>query len=324
MQLTVLSAADVERCVDMEAAIELVAGAFAALSGGKADVPLRARVAGPAGTTLFMPVRLPGPGGDALATKVVSVFPENPERGLPSVHAAVLVLDPDTGAPAALMEGTRLTALRTGAASGLATRLLARDDSRVLAVFGAGVQARTQIEAVRCVRPIQEVRVVSRRGRSARRLAAELEGVSARGVSDPGQALAGADVVVAATDSPSPVFPGRSVEPGTHVNGVGSFTPRMREVDGDLVARATVVVDSRESARAEAGDLVAAVEEGRIGWDHVRAELGEIVSGARAGRTTPHEVTFFKSVGSAVQDAVVARRVLDEARRLGLGTSVEL
>ncbi|MGD2067100.1 MAG: ornithine cyclodeaminase [Gemmatimonadota bacterium] len=324
MQLTVLSGAEVERCLDMATAIELVAGAFAALSEGRADVPLRARIAGPRGATLFMPVRLPGPGGDAVATKVVSVFPENPDRGRPSVHAAILLLDPDTGAPAALMEGTGLTALRTGAASGVATRLLAREDARVLAVFGAGAQARTQIEAVRCVRSIEEVRVVSRSGRSARRLAAELVGVSARPVSDSRDALAGADVVVAATDSSSPVFAGRSVEPGTHVNGVGSFTPLMREVDGELVARATVVVDSRESARAEAGDLVGAVEEGWIGWDHVHAELGEIVSGARPGRTTPDEVTFFKSVGSAVQDAATARRVLDEARRLGLGTTVEL
>jgi len=325
VQLRVLSGADVEACMGMAEAVDAMAEAFAQLSGGAADVPVRAHLATDAGVSLFMPAWLPE--SRALGAKVVSVFRGNADRGLPAIHGVVLAVDPETGVPSALLDGTRLTALRTGAASGLATRLLAREDARVLAAFGAGVQARTQIEAVRAVRPIAEVRVVSRGGGSARALAGELDqgaaGLRARAVDDPAEALEGADVVVAATTSSTPVFPGAAVGPGTHVNGVGSYTPDMREVDADLVRRARVVVDAREAALEEAGDLIAPHRAGDIDIGALD-ELGEIVLGRARGRADPDEVTFFKSVGSAAQDMVVAARVLDRAREERRGTVVEL
>src|SRR5690606_12939754 len=171
-------------------------------------------------------------------------------------NAVVLLLDADTGLPLALLDGTWLTALRTGAASGLATHLLAREDASVVALFGAGVQARTQLEAVRAVRDIREVRIVSRTAGSAQRLASELDGVAVHVLDDAAAAVRGADIVITATNSTTPVFPGSALEPGAHVNAVGAYTPEMRELDDDAMRRAVVVVDSREAALAEPGDLV--------------------------------------------------------------------
>jgi ornithine cyclodeaminase len=328
MQLTVLSGADVRRCVDMREAIGLMSDAFGALSAGEASVPVRTRIEAERGSTLFMPAYLPG--SQALGAKVVSIFPANVEVGIPALHAAIVAVDPATGAPAALMPGEWITALRTGAASGLATRLLAREDAASLAVFGAGAQARTQIEAVRAVRAIEEVCVVSRSGASAEALAEDLRsGVAgdplpARAVASPEEALAGADIVVAATDSSTPVFPGGAVQEGTHVNGVGSYTTEMREVDTELVRRATVFVDDRAAALAEAGDVVGPMRDGAVGSDVIVAELGELVRGGHAGRRTAEEITFFKSVGVAVQDVVVAGHVLERAKALGLGSVLDL
>lgn len=335
MQLHLISANDLRSVVDMPLAIDAVARAFAQRTRGRARDPLRSSLEVEGGVTLVMPGWVDGmPGNgrggpEGLGTKVVSVFPGNPDLGHPSVTAVVLLVDPATGLPRALVEGTSLTALRTGAASGVATRHLAREDARVLAVFGAGVQARAQIEAIRCVRRIREVRIVSRTGTSAERLAAELqeEGgpLEARAVRDPREALAGADVVVAATDSSVPVFPGEAVEPGTHVNGVGSYTPEMREVDVELVARSTVVVDGREAAWAEAGDLIQAADEGAIERPgHVQADLGEVVLGRHPGRSDSDEITFFKSVGSAIQDVAVAAEALRRAEEAGVGRIVEM
>ncbi len=322
MQVRILSGADVYAAVDMLAAIEAVRGAFTALSTGKATVPLRLALDMPQGTALFMPGYLAEDA--ATAAKIVTVHPGNRSRGLPVIHAVVLVFDPVTGRVRALMDGTHLTALRTGAAGGLAADLLARPDASVVALFGAGVQARTQLEAVRCVRPIREVRIVSRHEASARALADEQDGVDARVVTDPNQAIRGAHIVIAATDSRTPVFDGGRVEPGTHVTGVGSFTPAMREVDTTLVRRARVFVDQREAALSEAGDLAGPIADGAVGVDIVVAEIGEVAAGLVPGRTTEEEITFFKSVGNAVQDVAVAQRVLEAAEREGRGVVVEL
>lgn len=333
MQLRLITGSQLRALVDMPTAIDLMSDAFGALSAGRASMPLRSRVDAAAGATLLMPAFVRAAAADsgepdALAAKIVSVFPGNRERGLPAVHAVVVVLDPETGAPVALVDGETLTALRTGAASGLATRLLARDDASVLAVFGAGAQAPAQIEAVRAVRPIREIRIVSRSGASARALAGRLSdddaSVRVRAVATAEAALEGADVVVAATDSATPVFPGDRVPAGAHVNGVGSFTREMREVDGALVSRAVVVVDDRDAALREAGDLIQAIEEGTIGEDDVRTTLGDLVLGRRPGRTGRDDVTFFKSVGVAIQDVAVAACALRRARRDDVGRVVEL
>ncbi len=329
MKLRVLSAADLRSAIDMPRAIEAMRDAFAALADGRARVPLRLALETEHGVSLFMPAHLMGSGpatgaAERMAVKVVSVNPGNEARGLPAIHGVVLAMDPVTGRPLALMEGGWLTALRTGAVGGLATDLLARPDAGVVALFGAGVQARTQLEAVRCVRDVREVRVVSKGGTSADALVAELDGVEARRVDDPDEALAGADIVIAATSSATPVFDGARVEPGAHVTGVGSYTTQMREVDTELVLRARVVVDQREAVLAEAGDIAGPIADGAVDASVMVAEIGEIVLGRKPARTGPDEVTFFKSVGNAVQDVAVAARVVEAAERDDLGTVVEL
>jgi ornithine cyclodeaminase/alanine dehydrogenase-like protein (mu-crystallin family) len=322
MKMRILSAADVLAAVDMRGAIDAMREAFVALSRGEAVVPLRLALETPGGTALFMPGHLPGLG--ATAAKIVTVHPGNTARGLPVIHAAVLVLDPDTGRALALMDGTRLTALRTGAAGGLAADLLALREASVVALFGSGVQARTQLEAVRCVRPVREVRIVSNDQDSAHALAAEQEGIRVSVVRDRAAALRGAHVVVTATDSRTPVFDGTLVEPGTHVTGVGSYTPAMREVDTALVRRARVFVDQREAALAEAGDLAGPIAEGEVGAGVIVGEIGEVAAGLRPGRTADDQITFFKSVGNAVQDVAIAARVLAAAEREGRGLLVDL
>lgn len=306
----------------MAGAIEAMREAFGQLSAGRARVPQRLSLRSPGGDTLFMPGYLEG--SRALGGKVVSVFPENPGRGLPTVTGLVLLLDEETGRPVLLLDGARLTVLRTGAATGLATDLLARPDASVLALFGAGAQARGQLAGVRAVRDLEEVRVVSRTGASARALAREISGVPTRVVDEPRRAVEGADLVVTATDSAAPVFPAEAIAPGTHVNAIGSYRPDTREIEAGLVARATVVVDTREAALEEAGDLLLAIEEDAFSPGSIHAELGEIVNGERPGRTSDREVTLFKSVGSAAQDLALAARVRQAAEARGLGTRLEL
>jgi len=306
----------------MPAAIDAMRDAFSTLSAGDATVPVRLGLETEYGVSLFMPAYMK-PSGQAGA-KVVSVNPGNADMDLPVIHAVVLVLDPVTGRALALMDGTWLTALRTGAIGGLAADLLAREDASVVALFGAGVQARTQLEAVRCVRDIREVRIVSPSGSSADQLASELEGVDARRVDDPNDAIAGADIVIGATSSSTPVFDGHRVEPGTHVTGVGSFTTEMREVDTELIMRARVVVDQRDAILEEAGDIVGPIRDGAVDESVMSAEIGEILLGQADGRRDAEEITFFKSVGNAVQDLAVAARVLQVAERDGLGVVVDL
>lgn len=306
----------------MAGAIEAMATAFAALSDGRATVPLRLALETTHGTSLFMPAYLFDSG--SAGAKVVTVTPGNPARGLPAIQAVALVLEEETGRVRALMDGTWLTALRTGAVGGLAARLLSREESSTVALFGAGVQARTQLEAVRCVRPIREVRVVAATPDSADRLVAELSGIEARRAASADEALDGADIVIAATTSAVPVFDGSRVAPGTHVTGVGSFTPDMREVDTALVTRARVFVDQREAVLAEAGDLAGPIADGAADASIVAAEIGELVLGRHPGRTSPDEITFFKSVGNAVQDVAVAALVLERAEAAERGVVVDL
>lgn len=323
MQIRILSGADVRSAIDMPAAIDAMREAFAALADGRAEVPIRLALETRHGVTLFMPAHLESD-GEIAGAKVVSVNPGNADSGLPVIHAVVLVLDPVTGRARALMDGTWLTALRTGAVGGLAADLMARDDAKVVALFGAGVQARTQLEAVRCVREVSEVRVVSRSGERADALVAELDGIDAYRVDDADAAVAGADIVIAATSSSVPVFDGSKIEPGTHVTGVGSFTTEMREVDTALVKRARVIVDQREAILEEAGDIVGPIRDGDVDTSVMVGEIGEVVLGRVVGRTSRDEITFFKSVGNAVQDVSVAARVLAKAERDGLGVLVEI
>lgn len=324
MQLRVLSADDVRASMDMSQAIESMRSAFGQLSSGKAVLPPRVALEMPQGVSLLMPAFLAE--SRAAAVKMVSVFPGNGARGIPQIHAAVLVVDPGTGVPLALMDGTYLTALRTGAVGGLAADLLAREDARVCALFGSGVQARTQLEALLVVRRIEEVRVYSPTPGNAETFAVEMTAKHGVPVRPTGieEALHGADVVLAATSSTSPVFAGELLDTGMHVTGVGSFTPDMRELPPELPARAKVVIDELGASREEAGELIDAVARGVWSWDGVHAQIGEIVNGTKPGRTSTEEITFFKSVGVAIQDAAVAARVLERAEELDLGVVVRL
>lgn len=324
-----LTRADLRRLVPMADAVELMKSAFAELSAGRAASPLRTviRVAETGTDALYMPASVPALG--ALGVKVVSVVAGNPARGLPLIHAVVFLADPETGRPLAVLDGAYLTALRTGAVSGAATDLLARAGSATLVVIGAGAQAATQVAAVCAVRPIRRVIVVGRRPEGLAsfraRMADDWPDLAGRieTTTDAG-AVGEADVVCTATTSKTPVFDDADVRPGTHLNGVGAYTHEMQEVPAETVRRATVVVDAVEAALAEAGDLIIPMNRGLIGRDHVGRELGQIVAGTAPGRQRDDEVTFFKSVGNAVQDVVVARRAVDRARELGVDQTVDL
>ena len=329
MKLLFLSAADVRRALPMAEAIAGMKGAFAQLSGGEAHVPQRTQlpIARHEGISIFMPAYLAAT--DALAVKIVSVFPQNVKRNMPLIHGLVVALDSKSGIPLAVLEGATLTAIRTGAGSGAATDLLARRDASVAAIIGSGVQARKQLEAVCSVRSIVEVRVFSPNKIHAAAFAREMAGqgpipdnIHVTATAD--EAVRGADVISTATSSSTPVFSGAALVAGSHVNAVGSYRTDMQEVDVDTVARALVVVDSREAAREEAGDLMIPIADGVFGFDHIHAELGEIVNGTRTGRERDDQITYFKSVGVAVQDVIAASIALDNARREALGLEIEL
>ncbi|MDQ7857974.1 MAG: ornithine cyclodeaminase [Armatimonadota bacterium] len=331
--MLLLGAADLRALVPMADAIAAVREAFVALSAGGAAVPVRAAVTLPDSDAVFlaMPGALAARGGGAaaLGAKLVSVVPANAAVGRPVVDALMVIFDPGSGQPVAVIEGASLTSLRTGAASGLATDLLALPEASIVALFGAGVQARTQLEAICTVRAVTQVRVVARSRERAEAFAAWareqwwIRGATVVAATDPETAVRGAEVVVTATTSATPVFPGRAVAPGTHVNAVGAFQPHTREVDADLVARAAVFVDSREAAHAEAGDLLMAAGEGRFRFEDVRAEIGEVAAG-RAGRRSREEITLFKSVGHAVQDLAVAALAARRAAARERGVRVTL
>ena len=346
--MLILNAAEVRRALPMQEAIEAMKQAFAAFSAGRAVIPHRTHlpVARHAGVSLIMPAFVDDPDAEArtLVVKVVSVFDNNHAQELARIQAAVLVLDPATGRPAALLEGTTLTAIRTAGASGAATDLLARPESHTLALFGAGVEARTHLDAMCAVRPIDEVRIFSRTPAkvvalidefaaqdqgSAAGDARSASGAAKHGaarliaVRSPQEALAGADIVCATTTSSSAIFDDADLPNGVHINAVGSYTRNAREVPGETVRRALVVVDSREAAWNEAGDLIQPLEASLIDRDHIHADLGELFLGRKPGRTDDRQITLFKSVGLAVQDAFAARCAVDNARRLNLGNEVE-
>lgn len=329
MQLLVLSAAEVKQALPMAAAIAGMKVAFAQFSTGQAIAPLRSHVTVfPAqGTTLVMPAYLAD--SDDLAVKVVSVFPGNMARNIPVINGLVLVLDAENGRPLALLEGGTLTAIRTGAGSGAATDLLARPDAAEVAILGSGIQARTQLEAVCTVRAIEKVRVYSPNPDHAAAFAAEMAGTGpvppqVRAVADPATAVRGADIICTATTAVTPVFDGRDLKPGAHVNGVGSFLPTMQEIDLHTVKQSQVFVDSREAALAEAGDLIIPLQAGEIDAGHIQAEVGHIVAGQHPGRTDATQITLFKSVGTAAQDAMAGGLALNQAQQLGLGFTITL
>ncbi len=310
----------------MSETVGLMKTAFRDLSGGRATVPHRLGIEMPEGKgrSLLMPVYMPSAG--QLSVKVVSLFRENPSRGLPYIQSLLVLVDGRNGEPLALMDGAYLTSLRTGAASGLATQVLSRTNSSTLMVFGAGGQSRHQIEGVCAVREIRRTLVFDPSTDRAGRLCEALKGnlpcdfVVARSPAE----VEKADVVCTATTSQTSVLDDGHVRPGTHMNAIGAYRPEMCEIPPETVARSLVVVDSRAAALAEAGDIIQAVAAGKFHEERIHAELGEIIEGSRPGRGDDVQITLFKSVGNALQDLVAAGRALENARRLGLGTTIDM
>jgi len=323
----ILTRADVERLLDPDDLRQAVARAMAELSAGRASMPARIAASVPErdGLLAAMPAYLPSSG--ALTTKLVSLFPRNTDR--PTHQAVIVAFDPESGTPVALMDGEAITAARTAAASALATDLLARPDPYRLVVIGTGVQARAHLRAVSRVRRFGSICVVGRDLAKAKALAMEFGGGNFREVgayTQIEQAVREADVICACTHSAEPVVRREWLRPGTHVNSVG-YNTAGREVDAATFRDALLVVESRAAALAKppagSNDIAMAIAEGAMTPDHVHAELGELVSGARPGRADAAQITLYKSVGVAVQDAAAAALVLEAARREHVGRDVD-
>ena len=325
--IRLLSAEDVRAALPMREAIAAVRRAFADLQRGEAVMPLRSHldIAAHQGVALFMPAFLPATG--SLGIKAITLFDRNPAMGLPRIQALMLVFDAATGTPKAVMDAAVLTAIRTGAGSGLATDLLAPSDAASAAVFGAGVQGRTQLEAVCCVRPVRRAYVVDPDRAAAERFAQEMGarlGLGIEVAATPAEALQHADIVCTATVSSTPVFDDADLRPGTHINAIGSYKPHVQEIPSATVARARVVLDHRESALAETGDLLIPIAQGLFSAERIHGELGELILGRKPGRQSAEDITLYKAVGIAVLDLAAAAAALDRAADLGLGTEVAL
>jgi ornithine cyclodeaminase/alanine dehydrogenase-like protein (mu-crystallin family) len=324
-----LSGDDVRALVPMKTAIELMKEVFAELSAGKAVSPLRTPIDVPSesAVSLYMPAYVPSREG--LGLKIVSVFPNNRERGKPTIHALVAVISAETGEPLAVLDGTYMTALRTGAVSGAATDLLARRDARIATCIGAGAQGVTQAWAVASVRPIERIYVADVSAEAVASFAGRLGALAPEladkvvPVTDLDAAIAETDVICTATTSRQPVFKDEALKPGVHINAIGAFTPEMQEIPVATVKRAKIVVDAVEAVLAESGDLIIPLTNGDLDRSAISLELGQVVSGA-TGRTSDSEITLFESVGNAVQDIIVARYAVSEAERLGRGTQFSL
>jgi len=304
-----ITASELVRVLPMAKAIDALESAFA--SDPLPEAPLRSRWQTEDGTLLLMPAA----GAAGMGVKLVTVNPTNPSRGLPFIHAIYALFAPGTLEPLATLDGSALTALRTAAVSGLSTRYLAREEAGKLVVFGAGVQARAHIEAMRAVRPVEEVAIVGRRRDHAEALAAHALSLGLRARIAGPEAVADADLVCTCTTSSEPVFAGSLLPPGVHVNAVGSFQPDTRELDDEAVRGSRIVVETRDAALAEAGDLLIPMGKGVIRESDIVADLAEVVRGAVV-RRSPDEVTLFKSVGVAFEDLVVAAAAFE---RLGRG-----
>jgi alanine dehydrogenase len=324
----ILNREEVASVLTMKDTIDAVEHAFRDLAQGKADMPVRPtiRVAEPPGVINVMPAYLATIG--ALGVKLVSGYPQNPAKfNMPTIQATILYSDCKTGKLLAVMEGGYITAMRTGAASGVATKYMARKNSATVGVLGSGVQAATQLEAVCAVRSIKSVKVFSptaaHRESFARQMSAKLA-IEVTAVDAAENAVRGFDIVIAASSSKQPIVRGEWLSSGAHINGIGSHTTDARELDEVAVKISKVVVDSIEAAMREAGDLLMPMADGVIGKEHVFAELGDLVIGKKSGRERDDEITLFKSQGLAIEDVSTAKLVYERATAQGKGTELPI
>lgn len=322
----ILNRNDVISVLQMSDCMDAMEKAFSELANGTAVLPLRIGIKPPDGISLYMPAYLKGM--EALACKVVTVYKDNPKKyNLPTIFGKVLLQDINTGDVICIMDGGYLTAVRTGAASGVATKYLAREDkNQVAGIFGAGVQAKMQLWAVAIARDISKAIVYDISDEAMSKFISEmgaklnLEIIKAKSPED----VLNADIICTATSSATPLFDGKLVKEGTHINGIGSHAPAMRELDTEIIKRSLFIGDSREACFNEAGDIIIPVSEGAISESHFYAELGEIITGKKKGRTNKEMITLFKSNGLAIQDAATAKIVYEKAVEKGIGTKVEI
>jgi ornithine cyclodeaminase/alanine dehydrogenase-like protein (mu-crystallin family) len=323
----VLSRADVEQLLDVRQCIDALRDAHIAFSRGETIMPLRlvTRLR-ETGLHAVMPAWIDA--GPILAVKSIGSFPANASRGIPVVSSTVLLLDADTGLTKAVMDGAYLTAVRTAAASALAAEVLARADAGRLALIGSGVQAEGHLDAIAAVRELESVSVASRSPASAQlfvdRQSTRFPGITFRAAVSNDEAVGNADLVCTVTSSQEPVFDPGSIGPGTHISAVGSHTPQAREIPGETMRDARVVVDSREASLRECGDCMIPIADGLFGPDHVSDELGEVLMGVTPGRLSEAQVTIYQSCGIAIQDAAAANLVYENARAAGIGWQVDL
>jgi ornithine cyclodeaminase len=323
--MLVLTAQDIRQALPIWAAIETQKQAYIAVANRSANMPMRTPVAVPEqdAVTLFMPAKV----GASLGAKIVSVFPRNVAKGKAMIHGVVVLMDSETGEPVALLDATYLTALRTAAGAGAATDALAQPKATRAALIGAGTLARTHLAAICAVRPISQVRVFSRNPEHVTAFIEEMQAdchAELIPASTASAAISDAEVVCCTTTSATPVFDGHDLEDGAHVNGVGSYTLQMQEVDTYTVGRAgKVYVDSRESVLAEAGDVVNPIQQGLI-TENDLIEIGSVLAGQHSGRTSPWAITFFKSCGLAVQDVMAANEAVRRAKEMNLGQTIDL
>lgn len=325
MDLRVIGPRQVIELLPMDECIEVVDGAMRAAAARDAVMPLRAKMDLPGGDGLlgWMPGYLGDP--PVFGIKVIGYYPDNFEVGLHSHHGVVVLFETEHGRPFAVVDASEITAIRTVAASAVATRALARLDASTLAILGYGAQGRRHLESMLCVRDFTEVRIWGRRPERAREFADELGaqyGVSIEPVAEARDAVAGAHVICTVTASPVPVVLGQWLEPGQHVNAVGTSFPGIRELDGQAVARSRLFVDLREGAEAQAGEYQMALQEGAIGADHILGEIGEVTLGNVPGRTSETDITLYKSLGLVVQDLASAYHVVRKAEARGVGSTV--
>ena len=327
MKLLILNETEVEELLPMSECISVMAEAFVSLACGEAHQPLRTIFRPPEvkGVLALMPTFRASPSA-LFGLKAICVFPGNAAIGKDAHQGGVMLFDGTTGELLAVVNASAITAIRTAAVSGLATRLLAREDAGDLAIIGAGVQARPHLIAMNCVRRLRRVRIASRNFENAQRLANEMQpqlSTLVEPVETVEAALRGADIIVTATTSREPVLERKWISPGAHINAIGTFSPKAREVDTATMVAASLFVDVRESALNEAGDYLIAANEGAIGPEHILADLGEVLTGVHSGRTSPEEITLFKSLGLAIEDLAAAARAYQKAQDQDFGSWVE-
>ncbi|MGO1528504.1 MAG: ornithine cyclodeaminase family protein [Senegalia sp. (in: firmicutes)] len=331
MEILILKKKDIEEVYSMKDAIGASKDALELYSKGESDIPLRINlnVSKEEGQSLYMPGYVRG--ADALGLKLVSVYPNNNKKGLDSISSTMVLKNESTGEVSSIMDGTYLTKLRTGAVSGAATDLLARKDASIFALIGTGGQAKSQLEAILNVRPIKEVRVFARNKEKTEDFIKQMKeelgdkfnfNIIASDSSK--EAIDNADIITCVTTAKEPVFDGKLVKKGAHINGVGSYTPDMQEIDPYIICNADkIYVDTLDGVINESGDFIKPIKEGKFKEDDINGELGELILNKIPSRENDNEITLFKSVGSSILDLVTAKRIYDKARENNMGEIIE-